>query len=178
MCIKHQLVLGPEAGRASGEQSRLDHPEGETGHLGSVHLTLLPELSPHFFQLLLKPTSSWAARAKLESSLTPVQPHGTWGMSLTRWLPWTTSPSPKVLDPGPTPFLCQTPAQPTSPQSSCSSSASSCHFTLRVAGDGTWSESHPDSFSLPTNQESGAPCLSIYPGMCMKSLKLESRTFP
>lgn len=177
MCIKHQLVLGPEAGRASGEQSRLDHPEGETGHLGPVHLTLLSELSPHFFQLLLKPTSSWAARAKLESSLTPVQPHGTWRMSLTRWLPWTTSPSPQSPRSWPHPISLSDACRPTSPQSSCSSSSSSCHFTLRVAGDGTWSESGPDS-SLPTNQESGAPCLSIHPGMCMKSLKLEPQTFP
>ena len=30
--------------------------------------------------------------------------HWTWGISLTCWLPWTTSPSLKVLDPGPTPF--------------------------------------------------------------------------
>lgn len=104
MCIERQLVLGPRVCRASDEQSRLNHPRG-TEAAYFLH-TSHPELSPHFLQLLLEPTSSWAARAKLQSTLSPVWPQGI-GLGESPslcWLPWTTSPSLKVLDPGPTPF--------------------------------------------------------------------------
>ena len=63
------------------------------------------------------------------------------------------------------PILSQTPAPPTSPHTSRSPSASSCHFTLRAAGDRPWC----DSFSLPTNQ-SGVRFPTVHPeDACEKS---------
>lgn len=155
MCIECQLVLGPEVCRASGEQSRLDHPEGGTEAACFLHPshTPLPELSLHFLQLLLEPTSSWAARAKLESTLTPVWPQGTGLWNLPHLLaPLDDMSQPQSPGSWAHPILSQPSAQPTSPHTSRSPSSSSCHFTLRAAGDGTPSESGPDSSSLSTNQ--------------------------
>ena len=80
--------------------------------------------------------------------------HWTGGMSLTCRIPRTTSPGPWGPGFWPHAILSQTPAQPTSPQSRRTLSSSSCHFTLRVVGDRTWSESGPDSSSLPTSKNS------------------------
>lgn len=111
MCIECQLLLGPRVCRASDEQSRLNHPRGTEAacFLHTSHL----EPSPHFLQLLLEPTSSWAARAKLQSTLSPVWPQGirlgdapSLAGSLGPHLPaskfWILGPPHSLLDPCPT----------------------------------------------------------------------------
>lgn len=94
-------MLGLGFGRASGEWSWLDHPEGKTESTWALY-TSHSSLSSHFLQLLLEPTLSWAARAKLEVLL-PMSSLKAWGMSFGGSL-GPHLPAPKVLDPSSTPF--------------------------------------------------------------------------
>ena len=93
-------------------------------------------------------------------------------MSLVCWTPWTTQSPGLWIHP----ILSQTPAQPTSPQTSRSPSSSSCHFILRVVGEGTWSESGSNSSSLSTSK-SGIHCPSIHPQDAHKKPETKAMNF-
>lgn len=159
----HHQVLDLGVGEASCEQSRRDHLQGATS--GLAHLVLLSELYLTSSSCCCRPELDCQNQAREHSGTGlgecplfagPLGPHPLAPQGSGFWLH---------------PILSQAPAQPTSPQTSRSPSSSSCHFILRVVGDGTWSESGPDSSSLPTNKRVAFIAPPFTHRMHTKSLK-------